>query len=219
MNPIAAALAAVFLTTPALAQEYRADLLRGSVQLGGELVVAVTPATGPLPPGASCEVSVAAPYDAHVTQVTDDCSEIVLKQGLAPIRDADGYAVPSGAAPYAITIRDGAGASLGRVDGVFPYNNQFSDLRIRIDGIRNPVSEGESFRAVVLGAGEEIDPSLLCRWNLYGPVSFDSLSENDCIGTLTALAPTGQDASFDVEILNLVDAHAVGYATGKMIVE
>jgi hypothetical protein len=143
---------------------------------------------------------------------------MTMNQGITPILDELGKALPSGSIPYVISATAPDGSDLGQAQGELPYNNQFSELEILIRDVRNPVSPGQSFSASVLGAGQPIDGSLLCRWNTYGPVKFEATAPNGCVGTLTALPPDGRDADMDVEIVNLVDMHAVGYATARMLV-
>ncbi|MCZ0813184.1 MAG: hypothetical protein ACQEVT_16070 [Pseudomonadota bacterium] len=203
----------------AAAADFELRVIGGSVQLGTELVLQIRPDEAELPEGASCTLELPPPYDGHVTQTADDCSRIVLKQSNMPILDDAQYAIPSTQVPAVITVTGPDGARLGQVDTVYPYNNQFSDLRILIRDVRNPVAEGESFDVEVQGALQPIAPGLTCRWNTYGPVRFDAAPGNGCSGTLTALAPTGRDADMDVQIVNLTDMHAVGYATASMIVE
>lgn len=203
----------------AAAESLRADLVGGSVQLGGDLIVRVSGASGELPQGATCDVSLPRPYDGHLAVVSHDCANLTLKQATVPVRDDNGHALPGGQVPYTITATGSDGAEIGTTSGVFPYNNGFSDIRIEIVDVRNPVSPGESFEAVVYGAEQPIDESLTCRWNTYGPVTFDATSDNGCEGRLTATEPDGRDADMDVGIFNLTDMHAVGYATAKMLVE
>lgn len=204
---------------PSLAEDFETRIVSGSVQLGGEIVIAVRDGDSTVPENATCELDLPQPFADHVETVSNNCAALTLQQGFAPITDAEGYAIPSAEVPYELIVRGASGAEVGKVSGVFPYNNQFSDLRILIKDVRNPVTAGQSFEAVVLGAGSPIAPSLTCRWNLYGPVKFEPSSENECIGTLTAQPPDGRDASMDVEIVNLTDMHAVGYATAKMLVK
>jgi len=203
----------------AAAADFEMRVIGGSVQLGTELVLQIRPDAGDLPEGAICTVDLPPPYDGHVTQIADDCGRVVLKQSTMPILDDAQYAIPSAQVPAVITVTGPDGARLGQLDTVYPYNNQFSDLRILIKGVRNPVAEGESFDVEVQGALQPIAPGLSCRWNTYGPVRFDAAPGNGCRGTLTALAPSGRDADMDVQIVNLTDMHAVGYATASMIVE
>lgn len=201
------------------AADFDARVLRGSVQLGGELAISVSAADKQVPPGATCQLDLPEPFAGKIAVVSDRCDEMTVQQPRVPIRDADGHAIPSAEVPYTLVVKAPDGAEQGRITGVFPYYNQFTDLRIRIKDVRNPVSPGQSFEAVVLGAGQPIDPSLTCRWSTYGPVRFDPTSENGCIGTVTALPADGRDGDMDVEIVNLTDMHAVGYALAKMIVE
>lgn len=202
----------------ALAQNFDARILRGSVQLGGTFTVAVE-GDAPLPEGARCLLDLPQPFAGHVRQGSERCEAIEIAQDFTPILDADGYAIPSEQVPAVIRVLGPGGDELGRIDTMFPYNNQFSDLRILIRDVRNPVSEGQGFEAEVQGAGRPIAPALTCRWNTYGPVRFEPTSGNGCMGKLTVLAPTGRDADMDVQIVNLTDMHAVGYATASMIVE
>lgn len=203
----------------AQAEDFGMRVIGGSVQLGADLVLRVTGEDSALPEGARCAVDLPPPYDAHVHQVSRECRRVVLEQSTMPILDAEGYAIPSGQAPAIITVTGPDGARLGEVDTVYPYNNQFSDLRILIRGVHNPVAEGETFEAEVQGAGQPIAPGLTCRWATYGPVRFEPGSDNHCTGRVTALAPTGRDADMHVEIVNMTDMHAVGYAIAAMIVE
>jgi len=201
------------------AETLQVDLVGGSVQLGGDLIVEVSGTSAPLPEGATCAIAVPPPNDAHLTVVSDACARFTLKQAKVPVLDDKGHALPGGQVPYTITASSPEGAELGAASGVFPYNNSFSDIRIEIVDVRNPVSPGESFEAVVYGAEQPVDESLTCRWNTYGPVTFEPTSANGCEGRVTATAPDGRDADMDVGIFNLTDMHAVGYATAKMLVQ
>ncbi|MEW9922323.1 hypothetical protein AB2B41_22215 [Marimonas sp. MJW-29] len=201
-----------------LASDLDVRILRGSVQLGGSFTVAIK-SENPLPQGARCILELPEPFALHVQQASETCAALEITQHYRPILDANGYAIPSEQVPAVIRVLGPEGDELGTVETMFPYNNQFSELRIVIKGVRNPVSVGQTFEAVVQGAGQPIDPSLMCRWNTYGPVNFEPTSDNACIGKLTVLAPTGRDADMDVEIVNLTDMHAVGYAIASMIVE
>jgi len=205
--------------TAAQAEDFGMRVIGGSVQLGADLVLRITGEDVALPEGARCTVELPPPYDAHVQQASQECRRVVLHQSTMPILDAEGYAIPSGQAPAIISVSGPDGAPLGEIDTVYPYNNQFSDLRILIRGVRNPVAEGQSFEAEVQGTGQPIAPGLTCRWATYGPVRFEPASDNHCTGRVTALAPTGRDANMHVEIVNMTDMHAVGYAIAAMIVE
>lgn len=205
--------------TPALSEDFQAMIIGGSVQLGGELIISVKDGDKTVPPNAKCSVEVAEPYSAHLDMVSTDCSAMKLQQAFEPILDENGYAVPSTEVHYSLIVATEDGQEVGRANGIFPYNNQFSDLRILIKDVKNPVSPGESFQAVVLGAGEPISDSLRCRWATYGPVAFEPTSENNCVGTIRALEPQGRDGDMNVEIVNLQDMHAVGYAISKILVE
>lgn len=200
------------------ADDFEQRIVGGSAQLGGEIVISVTSGDKTVPSGAVCDIELPAPYSSHVDVISSDCGRMVLQQKHEPIIDDTGYALPSTQVPYELVVRTGDGSEVGRISGTYPYNNQFSDLRILIKDVRNPVSPGQSFEAVVLGAGEPIAESLLCRWNVYGPVTFEPTSDNECVGRLTAQPSDGRDADVDVEIVNLTDMHAVGYAIAKMIV-
>lgn len=194
-------------------------VMRGSVQLGADLEFRIDGEGAELPDGALCDVVLPPPFDGHAVQGSRDCRRIVLHQKNVPITDADGYAIASEQVPATVLVRDQGGAEIGRVETTYPYNNQFSDLRVLIRDVRNPVSEGQTFEAEVQGARQPIDPALTCRWDTYGPVNFTPSSENACKGTLTVLAPSGRDADMNVQIVNMTDMHAVGYATASMIVE
>lgn len=209
----------LFAARFALADDFEIRILGGSIQLGGEITISVKDADKEVPQDATCRLEIPEPYASHLSVVSSDCATFRLQQGFEPLRDEAGYAIPSTQVPYDIAVFAENGSLVGRVNGVYPYNNQFSDLRILIRDVRNPVSQGQSFEAVVLGAGEPIADSLLCRWNTYGPVSFEPTSKNECIGRITALSPDGRDGDMDVEIVNLADMHAVGYAIAKIIVE
>jgi hypothetical protein len=200
------------------AADFELRIVRGSVQLGGSFV-AMVESDEALPKGSTCLLELPEPFSEHVQQVSTDCAALEIAQNYTPILDADGYAIPSEQVPAVVRVLGPDGTEQGHVKTMFPYNNQFSDLRILIKDVRNPVSEGQTFEAIVQGAGQPIDPSLTCRWNTYGPVSFGPTSENGCVGTLTVLAPTGRDADMDVQIVNLTDMHAVGYANASMIVQ
>lgn len=204
---------------PGMADDFELRITGGSVQLGGQLVVAVKDADKAVPANATCDVDLPAPYASHVEVVSNACSALTLQQGFEPIRDDAGHAIPSAQVPYSLVVRAEDGSEVGRIDGMYPYNNQFSDLRVLIRDVRNPVSPGETFEAVVLGAGEPIADSLRCRWNTYGPVTFEPTSENQCVGRVTALAPDGRDGDMHAEIVNMTDMHAVGYAIAKIVVE
>ncbi|MRU14307.1 hypothetical protein FDP25_02575 [Roseovarius sp. A21] len=205
--------------TPALSADFQTRMIGGSVQLGGELVISIMPGDKTMPSNAKCSVEVPEPYSGHLELISSNCSAMKIQQAFEPIRDENGYAIPSTDVPYNLIVANENGQEVGRVNGIFPYNNQFSDLRIHIKDVKNPVSPGESFQAVVLGAGEPISESLLCRWATYGPVAFEPMSENKCSGRITALEPQGRDGDMNVEIVNLKDMHAVGYAISKIIVE
>lgn len=211
--------AAIALGAPARAAEFEARVVGGTVQLGGRLVIALESAEETLPDGALCRLELPPPYDTYVETVSDDCRAFTLQGALAPILDEGGYALPSAEVPYTLVATAPDGAEAGRITGMFPYYNQFTDIRIVIEGVRNPVSPGQSFPVRVLGAGQPVDASLLCRWNLYGPVKFTPTSDNECEGVVTATAPDGRDADMDVQIVNLTDMHAVGYGTAKMLVK
>lgn len=201
------------------AADFETMVTGGSIQLGGKIVLSVRDGDKAVPDGATCGIEIAAPYAAHLSVVSGDCAALTLQQGVAPILDDAGHALPSAQVPYQLVVRAADGAEVGRVAGIYPYNNQFSDLRIVLKGIRNPVAVGQSYQATVLGAGKPIDASLTCRWHTYGPVRFEPASENGCIGKLTAQAPGGADGDMDVEIVNLTDMHAVGYATARIVVK
>jgi len=202
----------------ALADDFEIQILGGAIELGGEITISVKDADKSVPKTATCRLEIPEPYESHLNVVSSDCSELRLKQGFEPLLDDAGYAIPSAQVPYGIVVTAENGSVVGRATGIYPYNNQFGDLRILIRDVRNPVSQGQSFEAVVLGAGEPIADSLLCRWNTYGPVNFEPTSQNNCIGRITALPPDGRDGDMDVEIVNLTDMHAVGYAIAKIIV-
>jgi len=218
MKPCILATGLMLVAAPAPAEDFEMRILRGSVQLGGDFTIAIR-GDAPLQEDARCLVELPPPFDGHVSQQTDDCAQLRITQKTVPIRDDAGYAIPSEQVPAVVRILSADGAEIGRVDTMFPYHNQFTELRVLIRDVRNPVAAGQSFEAEVQGAGQPIDPSLTCRWNTYGPVEFVPSSENRCRGTLTALQPTGRDADMDVQIVNMVDMHAVGYATASMIVE
>lgn len=207
------------LADAAGAEDFELRALGGSVQLGGELVIGVRDGEKSIPDGATCTVILPEPYDAHLSALSSDCAALTLRQGNEPIRDDAGYALPAAQVPYTLVVRDAEGDEVGRVTGVYPYHNQFTDLRILIKDIRNPVSPGQSFDVAVLGAGKPIADSLVCRWNTYGPVVFEPTRENGCEGRITAGQPDGRDGDMDVGIFNLTDMHAVGYATAKILVE
>lgn len=203
----------------AQAADFDARVVSGTVQLGGRLVIALESDEKTLPDGARCKLDLPPPYAAYVEVVSDDCRSFTLQGDHAPIRDDAGYAIPSSEVPYTLTAIGPDGAEAGRITDSFPYTNQFSDIRVVIEGVRHPVSPGESFPVHVLGAGAPIDGSLLCRWNTYGPVLFEPTSQNECEGRVTATQPDGRDADMDVEIVNLTDMHAVGYGLAKMLVK
>lgn len=211
--------AAIATANLGLAQDFETRIIAGSVQLGGEIVISVADGHKVIPPSATCAVELAEPYASHVETVSTECSAVTLQQGFEPILDEAGYAIPSAQVPYDLVVLASDGTEVGRVAGMYPYSNQFSDLRILLKDVRNPVAPGQSFEAVVLGAGRPIADGLLCRWNTYGPVAFESTSQNDCTGRVTALPADGSDGDIDVEIVNLTDMHAVGYALAKILVK
>lgn len=209
----------LFAARSALADDFEIRILSGSIQLGGEITISVKDVDKSVPQNATCRLEIPEPYASHLNVVSSDCSAFKLQQGFEPLLDDAGYAIPSAQVPYDVVATAENGSVVGRVTGIYPYNNQFSDLRILIRDVQNPVSQGQSFEAVVLGAGEPIADTLLCRWNTYGPVSFEPTSQNECTGRITALSPDGRDGDMDVEIVNLTDMHAVGYAIAKIIVK
>ena len=194
-------------------------VMSGPFQLGGDITLRIRTPEGPLPGDAVCSVEVPEPYDGHYTVVSSACEKFEIDQSLSPILDGNGMALPSAQFPYEIVAASADGAELGRAEGMMLYANQFSDIRVLIKGIRNPVAEGSRFDVQVLGAGQPIATSLTCRWNAYGPVQFDPTSPNGCEGTITALAPSGADGDLDVEIVNMTDMHAVGYGVAKILVQ
>ena len=219
MKRILATCALATAAHAAAAGELDIRVMTGAVQLGSEITLRIRGADGRLPADATCAVEVPAPHDAHYTVVDAGCERFRIAQSAAPLRDANGMTLPSGQVPYEIVATAADGTELGRADGEMLYYNQFTDIRVLIKGIRNPVKEGASFETVVLGAGRPIDPSLTCRWNAYGPVRFDPVSENGCEGTVTALAPTGADGDLDVEIVSLTDMQPAGYGLAKILVK
>lgn len=203
----------------ASADDFEIRILSGSIQLGGEITLSLKDADKELPEGAICRLEIAEPFASHLEMTSSECTSLELQQNIEPILDDSGYAIPSTQVPYELVVTAADGAEVGRVSGIYPYNNQFSDLRVQIKDIRNPVSPGQSFDVSVLGAGQPIADSLSCRWNTYGPVSFEPTSQNACVGRITAQSANGRDGDMDVEIVNLTDMHAVGYAIAKIIVQ
>jgi hypothetical protein len=220
MKQLLAVLAALLAgqTGQAAADDLDIRVMSGAVQLGAEITLRVRGAGGRLPEGATCSVDVPPPYDAHYSVIAPDCERLRIAQAPRPLLDGNGMALPAGQFPFEIVATASDGSELGRADGQMLYFDQFTDIRVLIKGIRNPVKQGATFETVVLGAGRPVDASLTCRWNAYGPVKFDATSENGCEGTITALAPTGADGDLDVEIVNLTDMHSVGYGTAKILV-
>lgn len=202
-----------------LADDFEIRILGGSIQLGGEITLTVKDADKTVPPDASCALEIPSPYSSHLEVLSAECSAFRVQQGIEPLLDDGGYALPSAQVPLEIVVQSEDGSEAGRAASIYPYNNQFSELRVLIKDIRNPVSAGQSFEAIVLGAGQPIADSLYCRWNTYGPVRFEPTSRNECVGRITALPPDGRDGDIDVEIVNLTDMHAVGYAIAKILVK
>jgi hypothetical protein len=219
MRQVLVCLAAAAIGQAACADELDIRVMSGAVQLGADITLRVRAPSGKLPPDATCSVEVPAPYDAQYRVVSSGCEAMKIAQAATPLLDAYGAALPSAQFPYAVVATAADGTELGRADGTMLYQNQFSDIRVVIRGIRNPVKEGATFETIVLGAGKPVDPSLTCRWNAYGPVRFEPTSENGCAGRITALAPTGAEGDLDVEIVNLTDMHAVGYGLAQILVE
>jgi len=146
MIAVSLALALALLADGAAAADFEARVVSGTVQLGGRLVIALDSDEKPLPEAARCALDLPVPYAEYVTVVSDDCRAFTLQGDAVPIRDDAGYAIPSAEVPYTLIATGPDGAEAGRIAGSFPYSNQFTDIRVVIEGVKNPVSPEKAFR-------------------------------------------------------------------------